>query len=185
MATLVLARDLIDDLNGLEPPIREKVLALPAKFRQQTSGPRTSGGSINLEKITSAADPNVRTVRVDRFWRGIVFYPGESDTYVLTRVMAHDDANAYAKRVRFTVNPLSQAIEVTDVNHIEQQLADRDDAPQEPGLLNDLDDDTLQLVGITPEAIPALRRVQTRAELDGLTALFPQTQSDALQLLDG
>lgn len=185
MATLVLARDLIDDLHRLEPPIREKVLALPAKFREQTKGPRTSGGSVNLEKITSAADPNVRTVRVDRYWRGIVFYPGESDTYVLTRVLGEEDANHYAQRVRFTVNPLSGAIEVTDVNRIEQEVPQPEGsaAPTQPGLLDHLDDDTLQLVGITADAIPALRRVQSRPEFEGLTALFPQTQSDALQLL--
>lgn len=184
MATLVLARDLIDDLNDLEPSVREKVLALPAKFRAQTEGPQTSGGGINLEKITSAVDPNVRTVRVDRFWRGVVFYPGESDTYVLTRVMAHDDANSYARRVRFTVNPVSGAIEVTDVNRIEQRLPDdRPTEDDQPELLAHLDDETLQEVGITAEAIPVLRRVRSREELDALTALFPQTQGDALQLL--
>lgn len=179
MPTLVLARDLIDDLNNakkIDPSIRDKVLALPGKFAEATHT------GAHLEKITAAADPHVRTVRVDKYWRGIVFRPDNGDTFVLTRVLGEEDANAYAAKVRFTVNPLNGAIEITDVNRIEAE-APAEAASGEAGLLDDIDDDTLALIGVTQAAIPVLRRIHTWTELDALTGMLPPTQGGALQML--
>lgn len=179
MATLVFAKDLVADLHKLEKPIRQKVLELPRKFVDATHS------GIHLEKISGATDPHVRTVRVDQHWRGIVFYPGESDVYVLTRVLGHDDAISYAKSVNFGINPLTGAIEVTDVAQLESVAADlADQAPTTPGgLLAAVTDDDLAVVGINPAVIPLLRKIDSRLELDTFADLLPQGQADAVQLL--
>lgn len=176
MATLAFARDFVADLHKLEKPVREKVLELPGKFVHGAHA------GIHLEKITGAADPHVRTVRVDKFWRGVVFYPGESDAYVLTRVLPHDDANDYAKRVIFGINPLTGAIEVTDVAQLEAVAQEK--APTAASdVLAHISDDDLALVGINPAIVPLLRKIETRPELDAFADLLPQGQADAVQLL--
>lgn len=176
MATLVFAKDLIADFHKLDRPVREKVLELPAKFTAATHS------GVHLEKIRGAVDPHVRTVRVDRYWRGIVFYPGESDTYVLTRVLGEEDANKYAQRVSFGVNPITGAIEVTDLEAIDAVTAPTTPTDS-PGILDNVADDHLVAVGVNPVLVPVLRRITKREELDALLERFPQGQADAIQLL--
>lgn len=176
MATLVFAKDFVADLHKLEKPVREKVLELPGKFIDATHS------GLHLEKITGATDAHVRTVRVDKYWRGVVFYPGESDTYVLTRVLGHDDANNYARNVTFGINPLTGAIEVTDVAQLEA-VATNNAPAASADVLSGISDDDLALVGVNPAIVPLLRKIETRPELDAFADLLPQGQADAIQLL--
>lgn len=180
MATLAFAKDFVADLHKLEKVVREKVLEMPGKFVH------AAHAGLHLEKIAGAADPHVRTVRVDKFWRGVLFYPGESDAYVLTRVMPHDDAIDYAKKVTFGINPLTGAIEVTDVAQLEAVAAAAGAAEEgtaTPRPLATVDDDALATVGIDPTVIQLLRKLETRDELDSFTDLLPQGKADAIQLL--
>lgn len=177
MATLMFAKDLVKDLAKIEKTVLAKVAELPEKFANPTKG-------LNLEKIVSSADPHVRTVRVDKYWRGIVYYPGSGDTYVLTRILGEEDANIYAGKVKFGVNPVSGAFEVTDLAGIEAKAPAPDAAPAvAKSLFADTTDEDLLTVGIHHDAIPVLRRITDRKELDGITGMFPLGQADALQLL--
>ena len=180
MATLVFAKDFLEDYADLEPPVRAKVRELPGKF--SSADPHTRA---RLEKIVGSADPRVRTVRVDKYWRGIVFYPGSDDTYVLTRVLGEEKANTYAEKVKFGVNPLSGAIEVTDLSGIEAAAPTATADQTTAGLLDKVSDDDLLTIGIVHDAIPVIRRITTTKELDALTSMLPRGQADALQLLHG
>ena len=86
MATLVFAKEFLDDFAKLEPPVRQKVRELPDKFEHSA---RTG---VHLEKLTGARDDRVRTVRVDQFWRGVVIRLGQA-RYALLRVLGHNEAN--------------------------------------------------------------------------------------------
>ena len=66
MATLVFAKDFLDDFAKLEPPVRQKVRELPDKFED------AAHTGVHLEKLTGSRDDRVRTVRVDQYWRGVV-----------------------------------------------------------------------------------------------------------------
>src|SRR5690349_6844501 len=114
MATLAVAKDALRDYAGLSKPIRDKVDALLEKFRAHTHA------GIHLEKLANARAGRLRTVRVDRFWRGLVLAPDSGDTYLLVRIVTHDEADRWAPRHIFKVNSASGALEVLDLRHADQ-----------------------------------------------------------------
>jgi hypothetical protein len=58
---------------------------------------RPTASGINYETIRAARDKNLRSVRIDQDWRGIVFKPEKGDIYVLMYVDKHDDAYRWAE----------------------------------------------------------------------------------------
>ncbi|GIE95803.1 UvrD-helicase domain-containing protein [Paractinoplanes rishiriensis] len=92
------------------------VKAKAMTFLQKLSADDTSPG-LHLEPIAGAADPRVRTGRVDQFWRAVMFRldgAGESH-YVIHGVWPHDDAIAVASRVRLKVNPINGLPQIEQV----------------------------------------------------------------------
>ncbi|MFG1610902.1 UvrD-helicase domain-containing protein [Actinoplanes sp. NPDC049265] len=92
------------------------VKAKAMTFLQKLSADDTTPG-LHLEPIAGAADPRVRTGRVDLFWRAVMFRldgAGESH-YVIHGVWPHDDAIAVASRVRLKVNPINGLPQIEQV----------------------------------------------------------------------
>jgi superfamily I DNA/RNA helicase len=77
-------------------------------FLQKLSADDTTPG-LHVEPINNAADPRVRTGRVDQFWRAVMFrLEGDGENhYVIHGVWPHDDALTVASRVRLKVNPIN------------------------------------------------------------------------------
>ena len=69
----------MDDFSKLEKPVRDLVKATIKKFAEHTHA------GIHLEKVTRCKDDRIRTVRVDQFWRGVVYAPERGDTYYAPR----------------------------------------------------------------------------------------------------
>lgn len=178
MATLVFAKEFLDDFAKLEPPVRQKVRELPDKFEDATHS------GVHLEKLNGSRDDRVRTVRVDRFWRGVVVRLGEG-RYALLRVLPHDDANDWATRQRFGVNAVTGLVEILDVPTVEAKVdAVLSTVPDEaPRLFADRRDRDFTAVGIDEELIPLLRRIADEAELYAIANYLPDAQSDAVLLL--
>jgi hypothetical protein len=178
VATLVFAKQFLDDFATLQPPVRQKVRELPDKFEDATHT------GVHLEKLTRAVDDRVRTVRVDQFWRGVVVRLGEG-RYALLRVMAHDDANDWAARQRFGVNPVTGIVEVLDV----PAVTDRVEAitataePAAEGLFADRRDRDFTAVGVDEALVPVLRRLTSEDELYAVAHYLPDAQADAVLLL--
>ncbi len=84
------------------------VKAKAMTFLQKLSEDDTMPG-LHVEPIAHAADPRVRTGRVDQFWRAVMFrLDGEGGShYVVHGVWPHDDAISVAHRVRLKVNPIN------------------------------------------------------------------------------
>jgi len=178
MATLVFAKEFLDDFAKLEAPVRQKVRELPDKFEDATHT------GVHLEKLNATRDDRVRTVRVDRFWRGVVVRLGEG-RYALLRVLPHDDAIDWATRQRFGVNPVTGLVEILDVPTVEARVdAVLATAPAEaPRLFAERRDRDFAAVGIDEELIPLLRRIADEAELYAIANYLPDAQSDAVLLL--
>ena len=66
---------------------QNKVVNFINKFRNNPTSP-----GINYEKIVNAFDSNIRSVRIDETYRGIVLKPKSSNVYLLLWVDHHDDA---------------------------------------------------------------------------------------------
>jgi len=88
----------------LDGSVKAKVMT----FLQKLAADDSATG-LHVEPIQKAADPRVRTGRVDEFYRAVMFrLDGHGEThYVIHGVWPHDDAIAVASRVRLTVNPVN------------------------------------------------------------------------------
>src|SRR3954453_14186209 len=152
MPTLVFAKQFLDDFAKLQPVVRQKVRELPDKFEHAAQS------GVHLEKLNASRDDRVRTVRVDDFWRGVVVRLGEG-RYALLRVMAHDDANDWAIRQRFGVNPATGIVEILDVptvaEHVDAVVASGPSPPSDGngGLFADRRDRDFTTVGVDSDLI--------------------------------
>lgn len=176
MPTLAVAKDAMRDYAKLTKPIRDKVDAIFAKFRTHTYA------GLHLEKLSNARDPRLRTVRVDDFWRGLVLAPESGDTYVLTRIVTHDEADRWAPRHEFKVNATHGALEIIDVVSAEQ-LPPAPTAATSPGLLSSIADGTLRAVGIDDIYLPMLRLISSEEQLLSYLPALPELQQQAVSLL--
>jgi superfamily I DNA/RNA helicase len=176
--TLVFAKDFLDDFIKLEPTVRQKVRELPDKFED------AAHAGIHLEKLTGAKDDRVRTVRVDQFWRGVVVRLGNA-RYALLRVMAHDDANNWAIRQKFGVNPATGLVEILDISAVKGKVdaVVAESTPSEAKLFDGVRDRDFSAVGVDEELIPLLRRIVDEAELYAIANYLPPAQADAVLLL--
>src|SRR5690554_6111286 len=83
------------------------VMNFVSKFR---ANPR--GAGINYEVIRTARDSNLRSVRIDQNYRGIVLSPEQGNVYVLLWVDKHDDAYKWAGRHRCSINPKTGTLQL-------------------------------------------------------------------------
>ena len=97
---VALSQDFLLQLSKLPPSVNSKVMKWAIQFQ---SDPTSSG--INYENIKSARDPNLKSVRLDRDWRGIVFKPSSGDVYVLLYVDHHDGAYRLSMAAGIRVYP--------------------------------------------------------------------------------
>ena len=87
-------------------------------FQRQSVAELKKQAGVNLETHRNQLDPSARTVRIDENHRGVV-YAGENDTFILHKILTHDESNAWMARNRFKVNPQTSAVEVIDIEAIE------------------------------------------------------------------
>lgn len=163
----------------LEPKVRRGVDAAIAKFAEHTHA------GLHLEKLNNAKDPRIRTIRIDQFWRGVVLAPDKGDVYCLLKVMPHDDAIAWARSRKFSVNQAIGVLEVRDQVALEElSPALEKAAERSPSrLLEHVFDKDLIRLGIDEELIPLVRLLTEDAHLLALEKLLPEAQYIALLAL--
>src|SRR2546423_5529637 len=108
MPTIIMGK-LASKIDG---SIRGKAMTFLEKLGTDDT---TSG--LHIEPIENAADPRVRTGRVDNFWRAVMFRldsDGERH-YVVHGIWPHDDAIAVARRVRLSVNPINGLPQIAEI----------------------------------------------------------------------
>lgn len=130
--------------------------------------------SINYEKIAVATDPNMRSVRIDQAYRGIVLKPEKGSVYLLLWVDHHDEAYDWAGRHKCNINPETGAVQVfetTDAGIVN----DATSTPSEsiPGQFDELKDKELMRIGVPEELIPLVRAVKNEVELDAIEHRLP------------
>ena len=104
---VALSQDFLLQLSKLPNNIHTKVMQWACKFQSDPSSP-----GINYERILGAKDANLKSIRIDQNWRGIVFKPDKGDVYVLLYVDTHEAAYRWAERRKITVNPITGAMQV-------------------------------------------------------------------------
>ncbi len=160
---------------------QQAVIKFVSQFRQNPTSP-----GINYEKIRDAADPAMRSVRIDQNYRGIVLKPDKGNVYCLLWVDKHDDAYAWAARRRVAIHPELGTVQVFESVHAEEPaVTAAAPAPARGSLFADLKDRELLRLGVPEESIARVRAVSTEDELDALEAHLPDDAYDALFLYVG
>ncbi|MEV5796619.1 UvrD-helicase domain-containing protein [Streptomyces collinus] len=176
MATLGIHKDFLMEFAKLEKPVQKRVHEVFDKFQEH----RHAG--LHLEKIEKARDPRIRTIRINQFMRGVVLAPESGDSFLLLKVMPHDDAIAWAVKHRATVNSATQGIELRDDVALERATAGVRGLPPAAGepLFAHVSDKDLIRLGVDADLLPLVRHLSDEAHLDALHKILPEQQYDVL-----
>ena len=187
---VALSQEFLLQLAKLPSSIQSKVMKWAIQFQ---SDPTSSG--INYENINGARDSNLKSVRLDRDWRGIVFKPSSGDVYVLLYVDHHDDAYRWAENRRLTINPVTGAMQMVVVESVTQVEAPQPkpapvtpvaaeltvDAPQP--LFACFSDRELLSLGVPEEMLLEVRTLMSEPQLDALQGRLPVEGYEGLFLV--
>jgi len=174
---VALAQDFLSVLAKLPNAIQGKILKWAIKFQ---SDPTSSG--INYENINAARDANLKSVRIDQDWRGIVFKPSQGDVYVLLYVDHHDDAYRWAENKKIAINPVTGAMQIVFTEHVSVQEAVSTAPKSAPGPFAKLCDQELMSVGVPEDLVAPVRQLGDEASLDGMQSVLPVEAYEALFL---
>ena len=190
---VAMSQEFLLQLAKLPASVHSKVMKWAIQFQ---SDPRSSG--INYENINGARDHSLKSVRLDKDWRGIVFKPDKGDVYVLLYVDHHDDAYRWAENRKLAINPVTGAMQMVmyesvvvpvDTQHLPATASlQAHDAPVE--LSNDarrmfaeLSDHELMSLGVPEDLLANVRAVSTEAELDTMQSSLPLEAYEGLFLV--
>jgi superfamily I DNA/RNA helicase len=181
---VALSQEFLVNLASLPSATHSKVLKWAIRFQ---SDPTASG--INYEKINKARDPNLRSVRIDQDWRGIVFKPAQGDVYVLLYVGHHDDAYHWAESRKLAINPVTGAMQLVILQDVVEATPEPSrptatpTAGVSPGLFDPWSDRELLSLGIPEEMLSRVRLVKSENELDMLQLSLPVEGYEGLFLV--
>ncbi len=184
MATVWINDDFLTAFSRIPRSKQKKVRTFLSKFRANPKAP-----SINYEKINNVKDDQVRTVRIDGDYRGVVLHPTDGDTYALVWVDNHDEAMAWARRKVFSVHPATGGLQMIDVEEAQASLLPKDpiDTPSQEmpddeanRLFSRFSDDDLEGLGLPTPLLPSVRSLTDESTLDRLHPHLPAEASEAL-----
>ena len=108
MARLAITKGVLAEYAKLDKGVQNAVEAAITEFAKDPNP-----GS-QLEKVPYSRDGRIRTIRVDGVWRGVVLAPDGGDTYCLLTVLPQEKAIGYAASHRFSVNPSTGMLEMSN-----------------------------------------------------------------------
>ncbi|QEC47295.1 AAA family ATPase [Baekduia soli] len=176
MAQIALAKTFMEDLVKLDRGLQRKVQEMIGRLQRDHSSK-----GLNLERYNAAEDSRSRTARVDIHTRAILA-AGGSDTYILVKVLPHDQADRWMENNKFNVNQLTGALEVIDVTAVENVPAAMAVTPERAARpLDDVPDKAFAQLGITDQrVIDVARRMASAEEVELLASALPDDQAEAL-----
>jgi hypothetical protein len=174
--TVAISDDFLRCFADIPQAKQKSVMNFLTKFRQNPAS-----GGINYEKINDASDANMRSVRIDQDYRGIVLKPDKGNVYCLLWVAKHDDAYDWARRHKAAIHPEAGNLQVFQSQHETVSAPVVAVAPQH-ALFSSLKDRELARLGVPEEAIPHVRAAANDAALDALQEYLPVDAFEYLSL---
>jgi hypothetical protein len=176
MPRLAFAQSFWDGYDTLDKPIRAGVRKAMAKFQAMGVAELNADKGLHLESVGNARDPRMRTIRVTDFWRGVVLAPDDgSDTFLLVKVLPHDDAYAWAAKRVYSTNTATRALEVRNAVALDELTPLYETAARTaPRLLfADVSDGTMRELGIDDQVLRAASSLVDKAQLEAFATLLP------------
>ena len=188
---VALSQDFLMNLSKLPSGVQSKVMKWAILFQ---SNPKST--SINYENIHAASDANMKSVRIDGDWRGIVFKPDQGDVYVLLHVNKHDEAYRWAERRKLIINPVTGAMQMIQVEDAAataepfvaaktktSEASSPAAAEKSKPYADGVSDHDLMALGVPPDLLDRIKVLGSEAELDALQSALPVEAYEALFLL--
>ena len=193
---VALSQDFLLQLTKLPFSIHSKVMKWAIQFQSDPTSP-----GINYENIKAARDPNLKSVRLDRDWRGIVFKPSSGDVYVLLYVDHHDAAYRWAENRKLAVNPVTGAMQMVVLESVTQTEVVPTSAPvptdvaaisakqnlmphkADNAMFAKFSDRELLSLGVPEDSLLAVRAMVSEEQLDAMQSRLPVEAYEGLFLL--
>ncbi len=177
--------EFLDAFARIPRPQQKKVNRFLRKFRENPTHP-----SINYESISTFADPNLRTVRIDLTYRAIVLKPETGNVYVLLWVDHHDEAMRWAANKKVAIHPETGSLQVITSaglpaggRGITAQAEAVPPLAEVAALFDGVRDRELRRLGVPEEQLPQVRVLQTMADLEEMRLRLPTEAFEALYWL--
>jgi mRNA-degrading endonuclease RelE of RelBE toxin-antitoxin system len=161
-------------LTRLQPTIQAKVNKLVLKFQSDPTSP-----GLNFEKINSAKDKSLRSIRADKDYRVIVAAPEQGNIYLFLWVDQHDAAYDWASKHQCKVNPNTGSIQLYSTETTVAEVTETSTTPAH-GFFEGLRDRQLLKLGVPEEQLGFVRRISNEGELDEAQAVLPQEAFEGL-----
>lgn len=177
---VAISSDFMGAFAAIPKNMQGKVLEFVTRFKHDPTA-----SSINYEKIAQFKDSTLRSVRIDKAYRGIVKKPETGNVYILLWVDQHDKAYAWAKNKKCNINPETGSVQVYDVTD-RPPITAQDPAP--PGdhsaaLFASVHDRHLLKLGVPEDLLALVRSIDSEAQLDQAAPQLPPEASEALTAL--
>lgn len=174
-----ISSDFLTSFANIPRTEQRKVTSFIENFK---NNPTSSG--INYEIIRGARDPNLRSVRIDLEYRGIVLKPEQGNVYLLLWVDKHDNAYNWALRKTCKINSETGCIQVFETDLQENEiLAENNIDKLENLLFKNFKDKELLKLGLPEEFLPFIRKIKTEKDLEKLESKLPSDAYDSLYCL--
>ena len=151
-----------DKLFDLPKNVQLRVRDFQRKFKENPYSP-----AINLEKISTFKDDNLRTARVDDTYRAIIGVASD-DTFCLLWVDHHDEAMDWARNKRFEWNSYTNAFQVTSVAMVE--TAAPVEHHEKKTAMEAFSNEQLLRIGVPEHQLALVRTVDTIEDLEKIEA---------------
>jgi mRNA-degrading endonuclease RelE of RelBE toxin-antitoxin system len=175
---VAIASDFLLSFSKIPRKQQARVMNFITKIR---SNPMLPG--INYEKIAHAKDPNIRSVRIDQSYRGIVLKPDTGNVYVLLWIDHHDKAYKWAENKTYKIHPATGSLQVIDVEEIQDKQDIEHSETEVKALFTDIHDRHLLSLGVPELQLPLVRDLKTAEDLDRVEDQLPQEAYEALFFL--
>lgn len=181
---VALSQDFLLQLAKLAANVQSKVMKWAIQFQSDPTSP-----GINYENINGARDSNLKSVRLDRDWRGIVFKPDAGDVYVLLYVDHHDQAYRWAENRKLSINPVTGAMQLVVLERVTQEAPAAAPAaapatqPVVEPMFAALDDRELLSLGVPEESLASVRTIASDEQLDAMQTVLPVEAYEGLFLV--
>lgn len=170
---VAISTDFLTSFASLPKQKQGKATEFFNKFRTNPNSP-----GINYEKIDEGIDKNICSVRIDDTYRAIVVRCPDTNVYMLLWVDHHDEAYAWAKRKKCSINKVTGGVQVFDVQEVavEKQV-------EKETIFAAYTDDQLIRMGLPEEQIPMIKSIETMDEFYAMKKNIPEDAYEGLEWL--
>jgi superfamily I DNA/RNA helicase/mRNA-degrading endonuclease RelE of RelBE toxin-antitoxin system len=181
---VAISQDFLTAILRLPRTQQKKVNQFVNKFRNDPHGT-----GIHYEKINDAGNPDMRSVRIDQSYRGIILKPEHGEVFILLWVDHHDEAYDWARRHQCKIHPSTGSIQLYASEHIAENpakvIVEKPEVVDEElvAVFAEYADEQLIDLGLPNEFILKVRQIHNLQAMDELSTVLPNDAFEALSFI--